>query len=104
MRKSSDAPNATSNGAGSLLEIARLVTRLGATALGGPAAHIALLQENIVHKRSWIGQVELNQMLGLTNPLPGTNSTEIVMHDGYRRAGNRWLPVAPAVASAEGGR
>lgn len=88
------APDATGDDAGSVSEVARLAARLGATAFGGPAAHIALLQDEIVHKRGWIGQTEFNHMLGLANLLPGPNSTEMVMHAGFRRAGYRGLLVA----------
>lgn len=75
-------------------EVALLSLRLGATTFGGPAAHIAVLQDEIVQKRNWLDQQAFNQMLGLTNLLPGPNSTEMVMHAGYVRAGYRGLLVA----------
>lgn len=79
---------------GTAREVALLATRLGATAFGGPAAHIAILQDEIVHRRGWLGQTEFNHMLGLTNLLPGPNSTEMVMHAGYTQAGYRGLLAA----------
>jgi chromate transporter len=79
---------------GSLREVALLSLRLGATTFGGPAAHIAVLQEEIVQKRQWLDQRAFTQMLGLTNLLPGPNSTEMVMHAGYTRAGYRGLLAA----------
>src|SRR5215218_11268180 len=78
----------------SLREVALLSLRLGATTFGGPAAHIAVLQDEIVHKRHWLDQQAFTHMLGLTNLLPGPNSTEMVMHAGYVRAGFRGLLAA----------
>lgn len=89
--QSLDSPPATKR---PVSEVALLAGRLGATAFGGPAAHIALLQDEIVQKRGWVGQTEFNRMLGLTNLLPGPNSTEMVMHAGYVRAGYRGLLAA----------
>jgi chromate transporter len=77
-----------------LREVAMLSLRLGATTFGGPAAHIAVLQDEIVHKRHWLDQQAFTHMLGLTNLLPGPNSTEMVMHAGYVRAGYRGLLAA----------
>ena len=77
-----------------MAEVALLSLRLGATTFGGPAAHIAVLQNEIVQKRQWVDQREFTQMLGLTNLLPGPNSTEMVMHAGYVRAGFRGLLAA----------
>lgn len=87
-------PGAATRERGSVREVALLATRLGATAFGGPAAHIALLHREIVVERQWIGPHEFERMLGLTNLLPGPNSTEMVMHAGYVRAGHRGLVAA----------
>jgi chromate transporter len=89
-------PSPESNGEtpASLREVALLSLRLGATTFGGPAAHIAVLQDEIVHKRHWLDQQTFTHMLGLTNLLPGPNSTEMVMHAGYVRAGFRGLLAA----------
>ncbi len=87
----SDSPESSSD---SLREVALLSLRLGATTFGGPAAHIAVLQDEIVLKRHWLDQQAFTHMLGLTNLLPGPNSTEMVMHAGYVRAGYRGLLAA----------
>ena len=80
--------------ASNLREVALLSLRLGATTFGGPAAHIAVLQDEIVQKRHWLDQQAFTHMMGLTNLLPGPNSTEMVMHAGYARAGYRGLLAA----------
>ncbi len=77
-----------------LKELALLFLRLGATAFGGPAAHIALLEEEVVRRRAWLTHAEFLDLLGATNMIPGPNSTEMVMHVGHRRAGARGLVVA----------
>ncbi len=70
-----------------LVEIARLSLRLGATAYGGPAAHIAMLQDEVVERRKWVSQQHFLDMLGATNLIPGPNSTEMVIHTGFVRGG-----------------
>lgn len=72
---------------GGLAEVTRLMFRLGWTAFGGPAAHIALLREEIVTRRNWMTEQQFLDTLGATNLIPGPNSTEMVMHAGYVRAG-----------------
>ncbi len=85
------------DGAGGRLgELARLFLRLGATAFGGPAAHIALTRHEVVARRQWLTDEEFLDVVGATNLLPGPNSTEVVMHIGARRAGWRGLVVAGA--------
>lgn len=86
--------NSTNTTPSALREVALLSLRLGTTTFGGPAAHIAVLQDEIVHKRHWLDQQAFTHMLGLTNLLPGPNSTEMVMHAGYVRAGFRGLLAA----------
>ena len=75
-------------------ELALLFFRLGTTAFGGPAAHIALMEEEIVRRRQWLTTEEFLDLLGATNLIPGPNSTEMAIHIGYRRAGWRGLLVA----------
>ena len=78
------------------MELAGVFLKLGATAFGGPAAHVALLQEEIVHRRQWITREAFVDLLGATNLIPGPNSTEMVIHIGQRRAGWAGLVVAGA--------
>jgi chromate transporter len=77
-----------------LAELALLFLRLGATAFGGPAAHIALMEDEVVRRRGWLTQEEFLDLLGATNLIPGPNSTEMAIHIGHRRAGWRGLVVA----------
>src|SRR5687768_1865527 len=77
-----------------LLEIALLFLRLGATAFGGPAAHIALMQEEVVRRRQWVSSEEFLDLLGATQLIPGPNSTELAIHLGHRRGGAAGLIVA----------
>ncbi len=79
---------------GSLPELALLFLRLGTTAFGGPAAHISMLEDEVVHRRAWMTREEFLDLLGATNLIPGPNSTELAIHIGYRRAGWAGLVVA----------
>ncbi len=79
---------------GRLLELAMLFLRLGMTAFGGPAAHIAMMQEEVVQRRKWLSSEEFLDLLGATNLIPGPNSTEMAIHIGHRRAGWAGLVVA----------
>jgi len=72
-------------------ELTRLFLRLGCTAFGGPAAHIALLKDEIVGRKQWMTEEEFLDMLGATNLIPGPNSTEMAIYVGYRRYGWRGL-------------
>jgi chromate transporter len=67
--------------------IAQLFLRLGLTAFGGPAAHIALLHHEVVKRRGWVQEREFAQLLAITNLIPGPNSTEMAIHVGLRTAG-----------------
>jgi chromate transporter len=64
-----------------------LFLRLGLTAFGGPAAHIALLHHEVVNRRGWIREREFAHLLAITNLIPGPNSTEMAIHLGLRTAG-----------------
>ncbi len=81
---------------GRLSEIASLFMRLGLTAFGGPAAHIAMMQREVVERRQWLTQEEFLDLLGATNFIPGPNSTEMAIHVGHRRGGWKGLLVAGA--------
>jgi chromate transporter len=79
-----------------LAEVARVCFRLGCIAFGGPAAHIALLEKEVVGKRQWLTREHFLDLMGATNLIPGPNSTEMVMHCGHERAGVPGLIVAGA--------
>jgi chromate transporter len=77
-----------------LSELAAYFLRLGMTAFGGPAAHIALLEQDCVQRRGWITRERFLDALGAANLIPGPTSTELAMHIGYARAGWAGLLVA----------
>ncbi|MBE9222171.1 chromate transporter [Cyanobacterium stanieri LEGE 03274] len=77
-----------------LKELAMVFFRLGAIAFGGPAAHIAMMDEEIVQKRKWITRERLLDLLGVTNLIPGPNSTELAINIGFDRGGWKGLIVA----------
>jgi chromate transporter len=79
-----------------LAEIARLFLKLGTIAFGGPAAHIAMMEDEVVRRRGWLTREEFLDYLGATNLIPGPNSTELAIHIGNARAGWRGLLVAGA--------
>lgn len=81
---------------GRVSEVAAVFLRLGATAFGGPAAHIGLMQEEVVERRKWVDRQTFLDLLGATNLIPGPNSTEMAMHLGYVRAGVAGLVVGGA--------
>jgi chromate transporter len=76
---------------GSAREVAVLFLRLGLTAFGGPAAHIALFRDEVVTRRGWVTDAEFLDLLAASNLIPGPNSTEMAIHLGYVRAGWRGL-------------
>ncbi|HEY0969569.1 MAG TPA: chromate efflux transporter [Gemmatimonadales bacterium] len=77
-----------------LRELALLFLRLGVTAFGGPAAHIAMMEDEVVTRRRWLTRAEFLDFLGATNLIPGPNSTEMAIHVGHARAGWPGLLVA----------
>lgn len=79
-----------------LLELAALFLELGTTAFGGPAAHIAMMEDKVVRRRGWMTREEFLDLVGATNLIPGPNSTEMALHVGHRRAGWAGLIVAGA--------
>lgn len=78
----------------SLRTVAAVFLRLGATSFGGPAAHIALMEEELVRRRGWLTHEEFLDLLGAVNLIPGPNSTEMAIHVGHRVAG--WLGLLTA--------
>lgn len=85
-------------------ELALISFKLGVLGFGGPAVHIAMLEDEVVERRKWITPERFLDMVGATNLIPGPNSTEMVLHVGFLRAGWLGLLVAgtcfilPAVA------
>jgi chromate transporter len=77
-----------------LAELARLFLWLGTIGFGGPAAHLTLMEEETVRRRRWLSPESFLDLVGLTNLIPGPNSTEMAMAVGYRRAGWAGLVVA----------
>jgi chromate transporter len=75
-------------------KIALLFVKLGTIAFGGPAAHIAMMEDEVVRRRRWLSRDEFLDLLGATNLIPGPNSTEMAIHIGHRKAGWRGLLVA----------
>jgi chromate transporter len=80
----------------SLGELAGLFLKLGTIAFGGPAAHIAMMEDEVVRRRRWLTREEFLDYLGATNLIPGPNSTELAIHIGRARAGWPGLLVAGA--------
>src|SRR5208337_3112624 len=78
----------------SIYDLALLFLRLGATAFGGPAAHIALIEHEVVRRKHWLTREEFLDLLGATNLIPGPNSTEMAIHIGWKRA--RWVGLTVA--------
>ncbi|MFM6754907.1 MAG: chromate transporter [Dolichospermum sp.] len=72
-----------------LTEIAKIFLKLGIIGFGGPVAHIAMIEDEIVKRRQWLTQEHFLDLLGATNLIPGPNSTEMAIHIGYIYAG--WL-------------
>jgi chromate transporter len=72
-------------------DLIRLFVRLGFTAFGGPAAHIAMMRQEVVEKRRWMDDRHFLDLLGATNLIPGPNSSEMAIHIGYTVAGWRGL-------------
>jgi len=78
----------------SLGDLAFLFLRLGTTAFGGPAAHIAIMEDEVVRRRHWLSREKFLDLLGATNLIPGPNSTEMAIHIGYQEGGWPGLLVA----------
>jgi chromate transporter len=95
----SDSPATAASGAqhsrsSSLGELAAFFLRLGTTAFGGPAAHIAIMEDELVRRRGWLSREKFLDLLGASNLIPGPSSSELAIHIGYQRAGFAGLLVA----------
>ena len=77
-----------------LKQVAAVFFKLGVFAFGGPAAHIAMMEHEVVTKRAWMTREHYLDLIGATNLIPGPNSTEMTMHCGYQRAGKKGLFIA----------
>ena len=82
-------PEASRRRRAALGEVVLLFLRLGFTAFGGPAAHIAMMRTEVVERRRWISETRFVDLIGITNLIPGPSSTELAIYLGYLRAG--WL-------------
>lgn len=78
----------------SLRELAFFFLRLGTTAFGGPAGHIAMMEDELVRRRKWLSREKFLDLLGASNLIPGPSSSELAIHIGYLRAGWAGLLVA----------
>ncbi len=76
------------SGFGSAREVALVFLRLGVVAFGGPAAHTAMMRQELVQRRKWLTDERFVDLMGATNLIPGPNSTELAIHLGHERA--RW--------------
>ena len=74
--------------------LVKLFLKLGFTAFGGPAAHIAMMQDEVVVKRKWLTEQHYLDLVSATNLIPGPNSTEMAIHIGHERAGWKGLIIA----------
>jgi chromate transporter len=77
-----------------LRELAMFFLRLGVTAFGGPAAHIAIMEDELVRRRKWLSREQFLDLLGASNLIPGPSSSELAIHIGYLLAGWPGLLVA----------
>jgi len=87
-----EAPRAATSQA-QLGQLAWVFLKLGVIAFGGPAAHIAMMEDEVVRRRRWLTRDEFLDLLGATNLIPGPNSTELAIHIGHRKAGWKGLLV-----------
>lgn len=105
---SEEGPQPEPEAPGGLRELAAIFFKLGCTAFGGPAAHIALMEDEFVSRRRWLSRQHFLDLMGATSLIPGPNSTEMALHVGYERRGWAGLFVAglafllPAVALVTG--
>ena len=87
-------PSPRAKSAARLREVALLFARLGFTAFGGPAAHVAMMEDEVVARRGWVDRQHFLDLVASVNFVPGPNSTELAIHLGYIRAGVAGLVVA----------
>jgi chromate transporter len=93
LAQSPEAPPGSA-GRSSLRELATFFLRLGTTAFGGPAAHIAMMEDELVRRRRWLSRERFLDLLGASHLIPGPNSTEMAIHIGYLRGGLWGLTVS----------
>jgi chromate transporter len=91
-RNDSGAP--TQEPEGTVRDVAMVFLRLGTIAFGGPAAHTAMMRDELVRRRGWVSDQRFVDLIGATNLIPGPNSTELAIHLGFDRA--RWRGLAAA--------
>jgi chromate transporter len=92
---SAPQPDATGGrGTSPLREVVGLFLKLGVIGFGGPAAHIAMMRDEVVRRRRWVDDQRFLDLVGATNLIPGPNSTELAIHLGYDRA--RWRGLVAA--------
>ncbi|MFL5784123.1 MAG: chromate transporter, partial [Bacteriovoracaceae bacterium] len=77
-----------------ITEIFKVFLKLGVFGFGGPAAHIAMMRDEVVAKRNWLSEGEFLDLLGASNLIPGPNSTELAIHVGLRKGGWKGLLTA----------
>ena len=70
-----------------LTELAKLFLKLGTISFGGHAAHIAIMEQEVIERRGWLSREHFLDMIGATNLIPGPNAVELASLIGYRRAG-----------------
>src|SRR5579864_5149607 len=87
-------PQPAASGRAALREVAALFLKLGWIAFGGPAAHIALMRQEVVARRKWMSEQQFLDLLGASNLIPGPTSTELAIYLGYARAGRVGLVLA----------
>ena len=95
-RSPNSGESSRSSSVGVLRELAWVFLKLGTIGFGGPAAHIALMEGEVVRRRGWISRADFLDLLAATNLIPGPNSTEMAIHIGHRRAGVPGLLLAGA--------
>lgn len=78
----------------SLKELAKVFLKLGIIGFGGPAAHISMMQNEVVTKKKWMSEKHFLDLLSITHLIPGPNSTEMAIHIGYDQKGWKGLLVA----------
>ncbi len=98
--QSPDNPNSKR---GSLKELALFFLRLGVTAFGGPAAHIAMMEDELVRRRKWLSREKFLDLLGASSLIPGPSSSELAIHIGYLRARMGWIGAGRRVLYFSGG-
>src|SRR5258708_28419579 len=84
---------------GSLRELALFFLRLGITAFGGPAAHIAIMEDELVLRRKWLSRGKFLDLLGASSLISSPSSRELALHIRYLRASSTGLPIGGAQLS-----